>query len=153
DTRGDGTPVVVFNPLAHSRTDTVSVDIDLDHAGGLTLVDESRAPVPYLTEALTRTPDGRPSRARLRWVARDVPSMGYRTYRLLPGSAAASTFAWRPAESASIANDRYRIRADVARGGALTEMTDLAQGRSIVPAGQAANELVCVAEHPEHPEF
>jgi alpha-mannosidase len=153
DTRGGGTPVVVFNPVAHPRTDTVSLEIELDETEGVTLTDESGIPIPYLTEALTRTPDGQTSTALIRWVARDVPSMGYRTYRLLPGTATLSASAWQPAETTSIANGRYRLRADPAQGGAFTEITDLACGRDILPPGRVANELICVAEHPEHPQF
>ncbi len=153
DTSGEGAPVVVFNPMAYPRTDTVSLHVDLPRTGGVTLTDERGTPVPYLTEAVTHTPDGRASKALLRWVARDVPSMGYRIYRLLPGSAPPAAAAWQPAETTSIANDRYRLRADPAQGGALAEITDLACDRAILPPGRVANELVCVAEHPEHPQF
>nr|BFE55545.1 NEW3 domain-containing protein [Dactylosporangium thailandense] len=153
DTRGEGTAVVVFNPLSHPRTDTVGLEADLDPAVGLTLTDDGGVPVPYLTEALAPAADGRPGRVLLRWVARDVPSMGYRTYRLLPGTAEPPESAWQPVEATSIANDRYRVRADPARGGALTEITDLAAGRDLLPPGRVGNELVCVAEHRDHPEF
>ncbi|MEV4136756.1 glycoside hydrolase family 38 C-terminal domain-containing protein [Dactylosporangium sp. NPDC049742] len=156
DTRGEGTAVVVFNPLAHPRTDTVSLEIDLDPVG-VTLTDDGGVPVPYLTEALTPAADGRPGRALLRWVARDVPSMGYRTYRVLPGTTEPSASAWHVvsqlADATGIANDRYRVRADPARGGALTEITDLAAGRDLLPPSRVGNELVCVAEHRDHPEF
>ncbi|MFG2044666.1 glycoside hydrolase family 38 C-terminal domain-containing protein [Dactylosporangium sp. NPDC048998] len=153
DTRGEGTAVVVFNPLSHARTDTVGLEIELDPAMGVTLVDDGGVAVPYLTEAVTHSCDGQPGRALLRWVAHDVPSMGYRTYRLLPGAAELSASAWRPVEATSIANDRYRLRADPARGGTLTEITDLASGRDILPPGRVGNELVCFAEHRDHPEF
>ncbi|HTJ36298.1 MAG TPA: NEW3 domain-containing protein [Dactylosporangium sp.] len=153
DTRGEGTAVVVFNPLAHARTDTVSLEIELDPAGGVTLTDDGGAPVPYLAEAVTPAVDGQPGRVLLRWVARDVPSMGYRTYRLRPGTPEPSASAWQRVETTSIANDRYRLRADPGQGGALTEITDLASGRDILPPGRVGNELVCVAEHADHPEF
>ncbi|WP_432842636.1 NEW3 domain-containing protein [Dactylosporangium sp. CA-092794] len=146
DTHGEGTAVVVFNPLAYPRTDTVSLEIDLDQAAGVTLTDDRGEPVPFLTEVLAAT-------VLLRWVAREVPSMGYRTYRLRPGGAELAASAWRPVEATGIANDRYRLRADPARGGALTEITDLGAGRDLLPRGRVANELVCVAEHRDHPEF
>ncbi|GAA0727306.1 glycoside hydrolase [Dactylosporangium roseum] len=152
DTRGEGTAVVVFNPLAHTRTDIVSLAVELGEAAGVTLTDDSGAPVPFLAETCAHASDGQPGRALLRWVARDVPSLGYRTYRLLPGAAEPSASAWQPVEATSIANDRYRLRADPARGGALTEITDLASGRDILPRGRVGNELVCVAEHRDHPE-
>jgi alpha-mannosidase len=153
DGRGDGIPIVVFNPLAHSRTDTVSIQLDLDDAEGVTLTDESGVPVPYLTEAHTPTPGRQAGSAVIRWVAHDVPSMGYRTYRLLPGGETPATSGWQPAEATSIANDRYRLRADPAQGGVLTEIADLACGRDILPPGRVANELICLAEHADHPEF
>jgi alpha-mannosidase len=139
DTAGDGVPVVVFNPLAFPRTDVVSVAVP--NADGLTLVDENGTPVPYLAETKTL----------IRWVAHDVPSMGYRTYRLVPGEAEPST--WQRVDATTISNDRYRLRVDPARGGALSEITDLAGGRDLLPPGQVAGELACVAEHRDHPEF
>ncbi len=163
DTGGAGIPVVVFNPLAFPRTDVVSAEVDA--AAGFTLVDESGTPVPYLAETETL----------IRWVAHDVPSLGYRTYRLVPGDARPAAWqparpaawqparpaawqparpaAWQPVGGTSIANDRYRLTADPARGGALTEITDLAGGRDLLPPGRVANELVCVDEHRDHPEF
>jgi alpha-mannosidase len=138
-TGGIGTPVVVFNPLAFPRTDVVSAEVP--QADGGTLVDESGTAVPYVAETATR----------IRWVAHDVPSLGYRTYRMVPGDAGPAT--WRPVDATSISNDRYRLRADPARGGALAAIADLAAGRDLLPPGRVANELVCVDEHRDHPEF
>src|SRR6266511_4118040 len=36
DTSGEGAPVVVFNPMAYPRTDTVSLHVDLPRTGGVT---------------------------------------------------------------------------------------------------------------------
>jgi alpha-mannosidase len=151
DTGGAGIPVVVFNPLAFPRTDVVSVSVP--GTDGVTLVDEGGAPVPFVAETETL----------IRWVAHDVPSLGYRAYRLVPGEVAPAT--WQPVDATTISNDRYRLRAAPSRGGALTEITDLAGGRDLLPPGpvadelangvanEVANELVCVGEHRDHPEF
>jgi alpha-mannosidase len=139
DAAGEGTPVVVFNPLAFPRTDIVSVEVA--NADGIALVDENGTPVPCVAE----------TRTLIRWVARDVPSLGYRTYRLVPAGTEPAT--WQPVDTTGISNDRYRLRADPARGGALAEVTDLAGGRDLLPPGRVAGELVCVAEHRDHPEF
>jgi len=77
-------PVVVFNPLSWQRTDVVECEVTLPAGwGGWTLRDESGYPTtPQIFPARSDKP------ARLVFVAKDIPSTGYRTYYLEQGSAA-----------------------------------------------------------------
>ncbi|MFJ2112591.1 glycoside hydrolase family 38 C-terminal domain-containing protein, partial [Streptomyces sp. NPDC087850] len=58
---------------------------------------------------------------------------------------------WTPAPGSSAANERFRIEADPARGGALVRVTDLRDGRELLrPEGLGA-ELTLQDEHTTHP--
>jgi alpha-mannosidase len=84
-------PVVVFNPLSWTRDDVVSAHVSLygdaspgdidDYRKGVRLVDESGASVPFYVEQSS----GTVSRAlEMVFVARGVPSLGYKTYFVVP---------------------------------------------------------------------
>jgi hypothetical protein len=84
-------PVVVFNPLNWTRDDVVSAHVSLygdaspgdigDYRMGVRLVDESGASVPFHIEQAS----GTVSRAlEMVFVARGVPSIGHKTYFVVP---------------------------------------------------------------------
>ena len=49
-----------------------------------------------------------------------------------------------------IANERYRLRVDPARGGAVVSLTD--DGRELLADGQVGNDLAVYDEYPAHPD-
>ncbi|MCL6544441.1 MAG: hypothetical protein K6T61_04375 [Bryobacteraceae bacterium] len=84
-------PLVVFNPLSWTRDDVVRAHVSLygdaspgdidDYRKGVRLVDETGAPVPFYVEQSS----GTVSRAlEIVFVARSVPSLGYKTYFVVP---------------------------------------------------------------------
>jgi alpha-mannosidase len=82
-------------------------------------------------------------------VARDIPSLGWRTYRVLPGPAPE----WRAADGPTITNEHFAVTTDPSRGGALTSIRELATGRELLRDGELGNELRLYDEYPAHPEF
>ncbi|MEV4619461.1 glycoside hydrolase family 38 C-terminal domain-containing protein [Asanoa sp. NPDC049573] len=126
--------VLVFNPSSWSRTDVISVPID----PAMRVADASGAPVPAV-----RSGD------RLTFLARDVPSLGHRTYRLMPAAAAG----WTPADGLRIANSAYRLTVDPARGGTVASLVEVASGRELLRPGRVGNEILVYDEYAEHPEF
>lgn len=91
DTRGEGIPVVVFNPLGWARTDAVEVNVGISEPGAiaLALTDADGASVPLqIAPGAEQFGDGGLRRAKVTFVARDVPAFGYSLYRLLPKSSA-----------------------------------------------------------------
>ncbi|HEX6755701.1 MAG TPA: glycoside hydrolase family 38 C-terminal domain-containing protein [Mycobacteriales bacterium] len=135
DTRGPGRPVTVVNALAWARTDLVRVAVP---AGSWSVVTDAGDPVPAVLD------DG-----TLSYVARDVPATGWRTYRLVPGP----SHSWSTVDGATVANGRYRVTADPARGGTVSSLVDLALDRELVAPGRVGNELLLYAEYPQHPRF
>ncbi len=124
DTRGPGAPVVVFNTLGWSRSDIVEIDAGFGE-GGVSqpiLTDSEGRDVPAQIVEASRYGDGSLKTARLAFVARDVPALGYRTYHV---EASRGPKASQPPEvnnkaSASkseiLENSLYRIALDPATG-------------------------------------
>lgn len=90
DTRGEGTPIVVFNPLAWARSDVAEVELGFTTGGvgGVEVVDDRGQVRPSQVVSSTPFPEGGLCAAKVAFVAADVPSMGYRTYhaRAVPGT-------------------------------------------------------------------
>ncbi|BBY28235.1 NEW3 domain-containing protein [Mycolicibacterium sediminis] len=127
--------VVVWNPLAHNRTDVVTVHLDDAFAGVVT--DGDGTDLPTLIEHGGHT---------VSWLARDVPSLGWRAFRLRTGAAAQ----WEPLPGTDIGNEHYRLRADPERGGGVTSL--VATGRELIAEGRVGNELAVYEEYPAHPD-
>lgn len=110
------TPIVVFNPHAwESKT-----AVELEYGGwreGNILVDEAGRPVPVQLVQSEATAKGR---TRLCFVAR-LPSLGYRTYRILPAGEGWSALLERPLSPLQAGQDfmenrRFRLELDPAAG-------------------------------------
>lgn len=127
--------IVVWNPLAHSRTDLITVHLDEPLTGAV--YDSDGAQVPTLVEHGGRS---------VSWIAADVPSLGWRAYRLRDGSPST----WEPVDGDEIDNEYYRLRVDAARGGGVSSLT--ATGRELIAEGRVGNELAVYDEYPAHPE-
>lgn len=127
--------IVVWNPLSHNRSDVVTVHLDEPMAGQL--VDSEGRPVPVLTEHDGHT---------LTWIAHDVPSVGWRSYRMVPGGASLS---WEPLAGTVIGNEHYRVSVDASRGGGVSSLA--AGGRELIADGRVGNELAAYEEYPVHP--
>ena len=130
--------VVIWNPLAHNRSDIVTLHLDEPLSGHL--VDSDGHQIPVLSEHGGHS---------ITWVARDVPSLGWRSYRIVPGGHADE---WEPLSGSNfgeIANDHYRLRIDEARGGGVSSLR--AAGRELIAEGRVGNELAIYDEYPAHP--
>jgi alpha-mannosidase len=130
--------VVVWNTLTHKRTDVVTARLDEPLGEGVRVLDADGDELPVLVEHGGRS---------VTWLARDVPSLGWRAYHLVDGSAQAG---WKPVAGAAITNEKYRLRVDPARGGAVSSLTD--GGRELLADGKVGNELAVYDEYPAHPD-
>ncbi len=120
DTQGDGIPVVVWNTLGWSRTDVAEADLGIADTDvrDLALLDSAGQPVPHQTLAAERYSGGGLLRAKIAFIARDVPAMGYAVYRAKPQRAGApsSSAAGPGKEPGVIENEHYRATFNVASG-------------------------------------
>jgi alpha-mannosidase len=128
--------VVVWNPLAHNRTDVVTVRLKDPLGAGVRVLDDDGAELPLVEH------DGR----SVSWLARDVPSLGWRAYRLVAGD---TSTAWKPLDGKQIANEHYRLVVDPAHGGGVSSL--MHDGRQLIAEGRVGNELAVYEEYPAHP--
>lgn len=147
--RADATPVVVWNSLAHGRTDVVTVRLP-EPIGGVRVFDVGLAArrsgadgteVPALVEHDGHT---------VSWLASDVPSLGWRAFRLVPSERLDSR--WEPLSGNEIANEFYRLRVDPARGGGVASLVEAGSGRELIGTGRVGNELAVYDEYSAHPQ-
>ncbi len=126
DTRGPGAPLVVFNPLGWSRTDAATVDLGFGAGGvtGVTIIDPDGQTVPSQVVDSTRYWDGGLKTARVVFIARQVPALGYRTYHAASAKGSAATAESQrampsPAKASGetiLENDLYHLTIDPQTG-------------------------------------
>ncbi len=153
-----GLAIAVGNGVARARTGLarVTVEVPDDGTRWLEVRDRAGEAVPALAEGVRRREDGSLAEVTLTFLARDVPALGARTYRLRgaggwvayePGSAVA-TGEWQRADGTAIENGRYLVTADPARGGTVS-ITDKRTRASVL--SEPGNELVVQDEYAQHP--
>lgn len=89
DTAGpqpDGIPVLVYNSLCWARTDIAEVKIGFSGFGitSVRLLDSSGEAIPAQLMEVDRYDDGGLRAAKLAFIARDVPPLGYTVYQVVP---------------------------------------------------------------------
>jgi alpha-mannosidase len=117
DTSGDGIPVVVFNSLAWTRSDLVELDLFFvdGSVAGLSVTDPDGKAQPVQLVHATRYDSGRLKTARVAWVARDTPSLGYAVYHVVPkpdGDLAVP----KAGPRATLDNDLYELNVEPTSG-------------------------------------
>jgi alpha-mannosidase len=142
DTRGEGQPVLVFNPLLWERTDVVAVPLAGSAAGPVRIFDARGAEVACQVETVESLP-GRPG-TRVVFTAEGVPSLGYKLFRIerRPGGKPASfVSAW----ASGLENEYLKVTLDP-KTGWIKSLYDKAAGREIL---RAPASLMALADEPE----
>jgi alpha-mannosidase len=105
DTRGDGTPIVVYNPLSVAREDVVEADLDFPSTpAGISVSDGDGKSVP----AQLVSSDG--GKCHIVFLAK-APALGFATFTVKAGPAQ-QTASTLKVDDRSLENDRYRIKLD-----------------------------------------
>src|SRR5262249_32681193 len=133
-------PVVVWNALAHKRSDVVTTRLSRPIGPGARVFDSDGTELPAHVEHGGRS---------VSWLARDAPSVGWQSYRL---GADNEPLGWEPLDGNMIANDRYRLQADPSRGGGVSSLVEVASARELIADGGVGNELAVYDEYPAHPQ-
>ncbi len=124
----DALPVVVFNPSSWQRTDVCRTELVLNQAAGLTLFDDAGERVPFFADEVSIV-NTRIARARITFVAEDIPPLGYKTYYLTRQGALPE---WEPGEGNIIENDRLRVTGAAFQGGAMASVVHKESGVEFV---------------------
>lgn len=147
--------VIVWNPLPRDRADVATVRLREPFPEGARVFDTNGAELPALVEH---------GGASVSFIARDVPSLGWREFRLVASAIGGPVDGpvdggWHESSTSghahpgSIANEHYRLRVDPARGGGVSSLVELASGRELIADGRVGNELAVYEEYPQHPKF
>jgi alpha-mannosidase len=148
DTRGEGIPLAVFNPLFWSRTEPVTGEVALPKGTeGVTVLTPDGKPVPV--QILEKRADADRTRFRLAFIASDVPSFGYRIYRatVAPQPGAIETSGAPLSVSASgMENAFFRIAIDP-KTGWIINFFDKRLNKEIFSG--PANVLQAITDEPE----
>jgi alpha-mannosidase len=137
DQRGPGGELYVFNALSWPRSDPVEAEIAY-REGPYHLVDAAGGACPV--QVIGRDGD----RLRILFEPASVPSVGWSSYRLEPGEAAASLLI---ASERRLENAFYRLELD--EEGAITSLIDKRLDREVIPQGERANVWQLFQDGPE----
>ena len=135
DTSGGGAPVVVFNPHSWTRTD--ACEFEMDCIGlNVRLTDERGMPVRcQVVEPSAVMPPGRRTRICFR---PEVPSMGYRLYRVFPEEVAQTNPL--SAMKSHLENKRLRVEIDLSTG-QIARIYDNEQDREVLARPMSAKVI------------
>lgn len=129
DTRAEGIPMVVYNPLSQNRTDVVEAEVDYP-----TRPIGVRVLSPDGKEVLSQMTSYNEQTKRLHFIfAADVPSLGYAVYDVRIGeSSQLSSVLTADATKQQMSNERYRVT--VSGQGDVSQVYDLQNKRALLGA-------------------
>jgi alpha-mannosidase len=139
NTLGDGLPIVIFNQLAWKRTDLAEVELelsgDIDH---FSLFDENNKMVPV--QVVNHKFKNRVNTYKLIFIAENIPSMGYSTFRLRPVKSTQVNKNMLTANRFLIENEVFSLRIDSLKG-CLSGITDKQNNREILADNTLGNQI------------
>jgi alpha-mannosidase len=143
-TEGPGVPVIVFNPLAWPRTDVVEVKVGFPGAPTGIEVRDARGRA-VLADVVARDPEVR--KATVRFLAEDVPSLGYEVFHVVPVKNPTVPVSSLKAQGYTIENEFLRVQVDP-KSGCITSLLDKVQAREELAAGACGNLLQAFRDKP-----
>ena len=144
-------PVVVFNPLGWTRTDIVTLETSLPEIFSASphITNSEGHPIPFDIVPSRAGPTQKGVTYTFRFVAKDVPPMGYKTYYISGGSLKKQAEA-APlvAKGNTIENKFYSVTVDPSRGGTITRLVDKETGFVVIDPSTEypGNELIILKE-------
>ena len=155
ETAGDGRAVTVFNALSWPRTDIARVDdraarrrVARDRAPGRRRRASCRSCSRPPTAARTGGPPARPSRSS----PRDVPALGYRTFRAMPSATPLDESGMAPDRRAGDRERRVRACRSIQPAAArIASLVDKRSGKELVQAGRGRQRAARLPRVPEPP--
>ncbi len=144
DTRAaQGVPVLVFNPLAWTRSGNVTVDVQMPGpTADVSVLDAHGTVLP--SEVLSK--DATTNTFHLLVDARDVPSMGYEVLRVVPGKKPFASDL--KVNGTTLENAALRVVVDPTTG-CISELYDKKAGFETLAKGTCGNELQAFKDTPK----
>ena len=144
--------LVVFNSLAWKRTDVVRAEVKPAGLASFAILDHKGKQVPFEVTRIERNKRGEVTSAEVTFVARNLPSLGYRAYQIVPSEKPLPEPKVR--SGTAIENEFYRIEVDPARGGGIVSLYDKQAKREVLDmkSRHPGNELAILEEVPDRRE-
>jgi alpha-mannosidase len=146
DTRGEGIPLLVFNPLAWPRTEPVEAEVDFPGpARAIRIIDSAGKEVPH--QVLEEASSSDRTKFRLLFIAEEMPSFGYRTYRVLSAEDVAAAKTDLSVNGMTLENEFFRLSLNPSTGW-ISSLFDKKTGREVF-AGEG-NGLQAIVDEPQN---
>lgn len=143
-TKGPGLPLIVFNPLSWTRTDVVEAVLTFRDP-----VSEVEVRDPHgrrlIAETIERDPQT--NRVKVRFIAEDVPSLGYKVFRVIPVPRRPPLRSSLSVHGLTMENEFLRVTVD-ARSGCLTSLYDKVARREVLDDSRCGNLLQTFYDKP-----
>jgi alpha-mannosidase len=144
DTRGEGIPLLVFNPLAWERTEPIEAEVGFPGpVKAVRIIDSAGVEVPHQVLEERSLP-GR-TELRLLFVAEKMPSFGYRTYRVLAAESNPEFKTSLSVDGLTLENDFFKLTLNPQTGW-IRSLFDKKTGREVL-AGEG-NVLQAIVDEP-----
>lgn len=130
NTQGEGIPLIVFNPLAYTRTDLVETELKIeDSTHSIELRDVQGKRIPF--QLISQKSENRIPLLKVIFIAENVPSLGYKMYRVIPGSFTPHYASVLKAAKHEMENEFFKIQIDPVTG-CLKSVIDKKNGREVL---------------------
>jgi alpha-mannosidase len=139
----DGVSLLIVNPLAWERTDLVSVNVQMPQAEEKEISVLNSRYEPQLFQILSHDPAT--DSYRLLIEAKEVPSLGYEVFHIVPGGRAAQTDLG--VHGLTIENAKLKLTVD-ANTGCITSLIDKISKFESLSGGGCGNELIAFRDTP-----
>jgi alpha-mannosidase len=144
DTRGEGIPVVVYNPLSWDRTGSVKIDVVEAPSGQDWKVADSSGQR-LLSQVVAK--DAAAHKVTLDVLVKDVPALGYEVIRLTSAPNPQMVRSTIKLDGTTIENEFFRVKID-AKTGCVTSLVDKVGNHESVAAGGCGNLLQAFKDVP-----
>ena len=151
NTLGEGIPIVIFNPLSWIRTDLAEVEFDLPAGTGhFSISDENNKKIPV--QVIDRISENEVIRYKVVFLAKNIPSMGYSTFRLKPETTTQAIKNVLSANRFLLENEFFRLKIDSLTG-CLAGITDKKNNREVLEDKSSGNLIQIIDDHGDSEGF
>ncbi|MDR3690982.1 MAG: glycoside hydrolase family 38 C-terminal domain-containing protein, partial [Fimbriimonas sp.] len=135
DTRGVGNPILVFNSLGQPRSEVVEADLGsiAPNVRSIHIVDSAGKEIPAQLASTEAYGDGSLRRAKIDFLAKNIPALGYATFRAVPDSVASETPSTSSANPTKdvLENEFFTVTVNL-KSGEIDSIVDKATGQNVL---------------------
>jgi alpha-mannosidase len=151
NTYGEGVPIVIFNSLSWIRTDLAEAEFELPAGTShFSISDENNKQVPV--QVIDRISKNGVNRFKVVFVAKNIPSIGYSTFRLKPEINTPANENMLSINRFLLENEFFRLQIDSLTG-CLVGITDKKNNREILDNTSSGNLIQIIDDYGDSEGF